>query len=141
MHALGSPAYRVEDTMVACSRSFGFDGNFFATPTAIFSAVGAPGEEVKTTLMRVLPGDHDLGRLAALYGIRDRVVRGEVTPEQGLLEVRSVLQPAGGRALSDVAGQALVGGGAATLLGGGVNEVLVATFAGLLAGLIGLLAR
>lgn len=141
MHALGSPAYRVEDTMVACSRSLGMDGNFFATPTAIFLAVGDPGEEVKTTLLRVAPGDHDLGRLAALYAIRDRVVRGEVTPEQGLVRVREVLGRRGGGAWVDIVGQTLVGGGAAMLLGGGMPEVVVASGAGLLAGLFGAIAR
>ncbi|MGK0434753.1 MAG: uncharacterized membrane protein YjjP (DUF1212 family) [Planctomycetota bacterium] len=141
MHALGSPAYRVEDTMVACSRSFGMDGNFFATPTAIFLAVGEPGDEVKTTLLRVAPGDHDLGRLAALYKIRDAVVRGEMTPEVGLVEVRAVLAPTDDGAWADLVGQTLVGGGAATVLGGGLNEVMVASFAGFVAGMIGLLAR
>ncbi len=141
MHALGSPAYRVEDTMVACSRSFGMDGNFFATPTAIFLAVGEPGEEVQTTLLRVSPGDHDLGRLAALYAIRDAVVRGEMTPDVGLVEVRAVLAPTKDTVWADVAGQTLVGGGAATVLGGGVNEVVVAALAGLVASMIGLLAR
>lgn len=140
MHALGSPSYRVEDTMVACSRSFGMEGNFFATPTAIFLAVGEPGEEVQTTLLRVTPGDHDLGRLAALYSIRDRVVHGEVTPEQGLADVREVLQPRKPNAWLDVFGQLLVGGGAATLLGGGIHEVIVASLAALLAGLMGVIA-
>jgi uncharacterized membrane protein YjjP (DUF1212 family) len=141
MHALGSPSYRVEDTMVVCSRSFGMDGNFFATPTAIFLAAGAPGEEVRTTLLRVSPGDHDLGRLAALYGIRDRVVGGEMSPEQGLVEVRAVLAAADTRVWPDIVGQTLVGGGAATLLGGGPSEVACASAAGLLAALIGWLAR
>ena len=141
MHALGSPAYRVEDTMVACSRSFGMDGNFFATPTAIFLAIGEPGEEVKTTLLRVVPGGHDLGRLAALYAIRDRVVLGQVTPEQGLVEVRAVLLPSRTGPWGDIVGQTLISGGAATLLGGGVAEVVVASLAGLMASLIGLLAR
>lgn len=141
MHALGSPAYRVEDTMVACSRSFGMDGNFFATPTAIFLAIGEPGEEVKTTLLRVRPGDHDLGRLAALYAIRDAVVAGEMTPEVGRDEVRAVLAPRKDRAWVDIVGQTLVGGGAAVVLGGGLHEVVVASFAGLLASLVGLLAQ
>lgn len=140
MHALGSPSYRVEDTMVACSRSFGMEGNFFATPTAIFLAVGEPGEDVKTTLLRVVPGDHDLGRLAALYSIRDRVVRGEASPEQGLVDVRAVLKPRDQSAWVDVVGQTLVGGGAAALLGGGIAEVVVAALAALLAGLIGVVA-
>jgi len=140
MHALGSPSYRVEDTMVACSRSFGMEGNFFATPTAIFLAVGEPGEDIKTTLLRVVPGDHDLGRLAALYAIRDRVVRGEASPEQGLLDVQEVMQPRPASAWSDIIGQLLVGGGAAALLGGGVPEVVVASLAALLAALIGVVA-
>ncbi|MBL8750671.1 MAG: threonine/serine exporter family protein, partial [Planctomycetes bacterium] len=29
MHALGSPSYRVEDTMDACSRALGLEGAFF----------------------------------------------------------------------------------------------------------------
>ncbi|MEZ6036035.1 MAG: threonine/serine exporter family protein [Planctomycetota bacterium] len=142
MHALGSPSYRVEDAMVACSRALGLDGAFFATPTALFAAVGEPGEEAKTTLIRVVPGDHDLGRLAQLYGIRDRVVKGVLPPEQGLLEVEAVLA-AGGRdwPVRDLCAQALVGAGAATLLGGGAAEAAVGAIAGLLAGVIGLLAR
>ena len=46
MHALGSPSYRVEDTMAACCRALGLEGSFFSTPTAIFAvndntAIGA----------------------------------------------------------------------------------------------------
>lgn len=126
--------------MVACSRSFGMEGNFFATPTAIFLAVGEPGEDIKTTLLRVAPGDHDLGRLAALYAIRDRVVRGDATPEQGLVDVKNVMKPRAASAWLDIFGQLLVGGGAAALLGGGVAEVMVASLAALLAGLIGVVA-
>ncbi|HEB53291.1 MAG TPA: threonine/serine exporter family protein, partial [bacterium] len=81
------------------------------------------------------------GRLAALYAIRDRVVAGEVSPEEGLRQVRAVLAEGGGAALADVAGQALVGGGAAALLGGGVTEVWVAAVAGVLAAWVALLAR
>lgn len=140
MHALGSASYRVEDSMVVCSRALGMEGNFFATPTAIFVAIGAPGEDVRTTLLRVSPGDHDLGRLADLYAIRDRVVSAEVTPEQGLVEVRAVLQGRRHRAWLDALAQVLVGGGAAVLLGGGFVEAAVAATAGLLTATIGLLA-
>jgi uncharacterized membrane protein YjjP (DUF1212 family) len=135
MHALGSPAYRVEDTMVACSRAMGLDGSFFATPTAIFAAIGEPGEEAKTTLLRVVPGDHDLGRLAALYRIRDRVVLGGLAAERGVAEVRAVLNvPSRVRVWRDVLAHGLVGAGAAVLLGGGGREVAVAGGAGLLSG-------
>lgn len=142
MHALGSPAYRVEDTMDACCRALGLEGSFFATPTAIFAAIGDAGATPNTTLLRVAPGDHDLGRLAALYGIRDRVVRGELSPEAGRGEVRAVLdRPDGNRTWTDLLAHALVGGGTAVLLGGGAREVVVATVAGLVVALIGTIAR
>ncbi len=56
MHMLGSPSYRIEDTMDACSRALGLEGSFFSTPTAIFAALGEKGSEPKTSLLRVVPG-------------------------------------------------------------------------------------
>jgi uncharacterized membrane protein YjjP (DUF1212 family) len=142
MHALGSPAYRVEDTMDACCRALGLEGSFFATPTAIFAALGKKGSEPKTSLQRVVPGEQDLGRLAELYAIRDRVVRGMVDPVRGLAAVLDVLQrPQRSRRWGDPFAHALAGGGAGVLLGGGFAEAGVAAAAGLLVGLILLLSR
>ncbi|MBX3462943.1 MAG: threonine/serine exporter family protein [Planctomycetes bacterium] len=131
MHALGSPAYRVEDTMDACCRALGLEGSFFATPTAIFSAIGPAGSSPNAVLTRVPPDDHDLGRLADLYAIRDRVVRGESSPAQGLDAVRRVLDSGVGvPRWSDLMAHAAAGGGAAVLFGGGWREAAVAAFAG-----------
>lgn len=142
MHALGSPSYRVEDSMDACSRALGLEGSFFSTPTAIFAALGPRGGEPKTTLLRVMPGEHDIGRLADLYAIRDAVVRGHRTPAQGLRDVREVLhRPARQRRAADPFAHAMAGAGAGVLLGGAFDEALVAAGAGLLVGLLGLLAR
>lgn len=142
MHALGSPSYRVEDTMQACGRTLGLDGAFFSTPTAIFASLAPIGQEAKTTLMRVLPGDHHLGKLAELYAIRDRVVRGECPPERGLLMVREVLaRPERGGGVRDVLAHVLAGAGAAPLFGGGAKEVLGAAAAGLVVGALAWLAR
>ncbi len=142
MHALGSPSYRVEDTMDACCRALGLDGSFFSTPTAIFAAIGPRGSEPKTTLLRVVPGDHDLGRLAALYAIRDAVVQARTLPEQGLLQVRDILDhPPRQRPWADPLAHALAGAGAAVLFQGGSLEVVFASLAGLVVGLIGRVAR
>ncbi|MBL8750761.1 MAG: threonine/serine exporter family protein [Planctomycetes bacterium] len=142
MHALGSPSYRVEDTMDACSRALGLEGAFFCTPTAIFAALGEKGAEPKTSLLRVAPGEHDLGRLADLYSIRDSVVRGHARPEDGLRDVHEVLhRPRRQRRRADPFAHALAGAGAAVLLGGGQDEAIVAAGAGLVVGLMGLLAR
>jgi uncharacterized membrane protein YjjP (DUF1212 family) len=142
MHALGSPSYRVEDAMDACSRALGLEGSFYATPTAIIAALGEPGSEPKATLLRVVPGEHDLGRLAELHAIRDAVVRGEATPGQGAVRVRVVLRrpPRLGPA-ADAVAHALAGGGAGVLLGGGYLEAVAGAAAGLVVGLMSLLAR
>jgi uncharacterized membrane protein YjjP (DUF1212 family) len=142
MHALGSPSYRVEDAMDACCRAFGLQGSFFSTPTAIFAAMGARGEEPRTTLLRVVPGDHDLGRLAALYGIRDDVLAGRRSPQEGLDRVRSILQqPPRRQPLVDVLAYGLSGAAAAVLFGGGASELGLAGAAGLLCGAIAAAAR
>ncbi|HZN38967.1 MAG TPA: threonine/serine exporter family protein [Planctomycetota bacterium] len=142
MHALGSPSYRVEDTMDACCRALGLEGSFFSTPTAIFAALGEPGSEPKTTLLRVVPGEHDLGRLAELYAIRDAVVRREATPDQGLERLHDVLdRPPRPYLAADPVAHALAGAGAAVLLGGCFFEAGVAAASGLLVGLMGLSAR
>jgi uncharacterized membrane protein YjjP (DUF1212 family) len=141
MHALGSPSYRVEDTMDACSRALGLEGAFFSTPTAIFASLGPRGSEPHTSLLRVVPDDQDLGRLAELYAIRDAVVQGQDSPERGLARVQAVLA-AGSRGgwLRDLAAHALAGAGAAVLFGGGFHEVAVAGGAGLLVAAIGAFA-
>ncbi len=137
MHALGSPSYRVEDAMDACCRAFGLQGSFFSTPTAIFAAIGDAGEEPRTTLMRVVPGDHDLGRLAALYRIRDDVLAGARTPEEGLVRVRAILElPPRRQPFVDVVAHGLSGAAAAVLFSGGMAEVALAGTAGLLVGAI-----
>lgn len=142
MHALGSPSYRIEDTMDACCRALGLEGSFFSTPTAIFAALGEPGSEPKTSLLRVQPGEQDLGRLAELYAIRDAVVRGGVAPAAGLERVRAVLAPRPRpRRHLDVLAHGLAGSGAGVLFGGGVLEVGFAGAAGLLVGLIALASR
>jgi uncharacterized membrane protein YjjP (DUF1212 family) len=135
MHMLGSPAYRVEDTMDACSRALGLEGVFFATPTAIFVAIGSRGAEVHTSLLRVVPGTHDLGRLAELYALRDAVMRREIDTAEGIARLRGIREapPPYGRGAA-IAAMALASAGAGPLFGGGPAEMAVAGAAGLLVG-------
>lgn len=126
--------------MDACCRALGLRGSFFSTPTAIFAALGpADGDDdqLRTTLQRVVPGDHDLGRLARLYVIRDAVVLGECDPVEGLQRLRVVLATPPRRApFGELAAYLAAGGGAAVLFGGSAVEVAVAAAAGLLVGML-----
>lgn len=134
MHALGSPSYRVEDSMAACAQNFGLAGSFFATPTAIFVALGPAGEgegERRVELLRVQPGDHDLGKLSALYAVRDLVLGGRCDAEQGRQRIAAILQapPTGGR-WPQLPAYALASASAAVFLGGGAAEVVAAAGVG-----------
>jgi uncharacterized membrane protein YjjP (DUF1212 family) len=136
MHALGSPSYRIEDTMDACSRALGLEGSFFSTPTAIFAAIGPVGTEPKTMLLRVAPGDHDLGRLAELYAVRDLVVQRPHAARTGSRARARGAAHAGERQRpwADPLAHALAGAGAAVLFRGSAMEVAFAGLAGLLVG-------
>lgn len=140
MHAAGSPAYRVEDTMTACARGFGLDGSFFATPTAIFASLTQPDGRVETALLRVEPGAVDLSRLSALYQLSEEVVRGRLASAPGLERLRALLAvPAPWGRWAPVLAQGLAAAAACAFLGGGSSELLVAGAIGVLIGLLALL--
>lgn len=134
MHALGSPSYRVEDTMTACSRALGVRGSFFATPTAIFASLEKHQGATETVLCRVTPGDHDLARLARLYSVRDAVMQGRETPAAGLQRIREVLAPARVNFWRETLALGVSGAAAAVLFGGGWNEVATAAGSGFVIG-------
>lgn len=141
MHALGSPSYRVEDAMEACARSLGMQGGYFATPTAIFASLGPIGGEPQTVLLRVQPGENDLGKLAALYAVRDAVVRGTITAEAGLARLTTVLSmPPTTGPVQALPAFGLGSATAAVFLGGSLVEMLAAAAIGLVVGALALLA-
>lgn len=142
LHALGSPAYRVEDAMDACCRRFGLHGRFFATPTGIFAAIGPVGQRPDTELLRVTPGNQDLGRLAELYAVRDAVMQGAVDAETGTARVQAIVAapPTGGDRVV-IPAQGLASAAACTFLGGGAVEIAVAFAVGVLLGAFAWLVR
>ena len=141
LHALGSPSYRVEDAMVACSRALRLDGSFFATPTAIFAQLAEPGGEPQITLQRVHPGEHDLGKLAQLYAERDDVVNGRRSAKEGVERIGAVLSgPPTHGPWTELPAHILSSAGAAVFLGGGPRELAVAALCGFVVGLLALLA-
>jgi uncharacterized membrane protein YjjP (DUF1212 family) len=141
LHALGSPAYRIEDSMVACARALGLDGSFFATPTAIFAQIGLPGTEPSISLQRVPPGEQDLGKLAELYRQRDEVVTGGCSAADGLVRLAAILaaKPTHGP-WTELPAHVLSSTGAAVFLGGSPRELIASAVAGLAVGALALVS-
>ena len=140
LHSYGYAAHRLEEVMGQASVRLGLTGQFFTTPTSIFAAFGAQ-EDQRTFLIRVEPGDVDLGRLATLDRVTRSVLKGELTPLQGSAEVDRVLNAPDryGRFMTTVA-FGLASAAAARFLGGGAREIAVSSVLGLVIGFLALAA-
>nr|WP_199243079.1 threonine/serine exporter family protein [Vitiosangium sp. GDMCC 1.1324] len=141
LHQHGTPAHRLEEQMRLVSQRLGLEARFFSTPTSIFASFGPP-EALQTCLIRVEPGEMDLGRLASLDALADSVIRGELSPQEGATRVEAVLAepPRYGNALHLLC-WALAASGGARLFGGGPREMGAAALISLLIGGLDLWTR
>lgn len=141
LHTYGLSADALEHALLAMSQRLGLEAQFFTTPTSIFAAFGAP-ERQHTHLIRVYPGDVDLGKLAQLDAVTRDVEAGRVRVQAGSAEIEAIMaQPRMSRPLLRVLGYGIASAASCRILGGGLNEVVVAGFAGLLTGAISLASK
>jgi uncharacterized membrane protein YjjP (DUF1212 family) len=141
LHAYGYSAQRLENILGATSDRLGLAGHrFFSMPTQIMAAFG-PEARQHTHLLRVEPGEVNLGKLAALEQISLEVASGRESPEQGMRDIKRIVAAPSpyGPALVTLA-YGLLSGAVSQFLGGGWREVVVATVLGLGLGLFALLA-
>jgi uncharacterized membrane protein YjjP (DUF1212 family) len=141
LHTYGLAAHALEDALGGAAERLGLEAQFFTTPTSIFAAFGRPEEQV-THLIRVQPGEVNLGKLARLDEVTIAVLSGRVSPEEGSARIDRVIAARAtyGRWLPVLA-CGVASGAACRLLGGGGADVAVAAAAGLLTGLLGLASR
>ncbi|MEW6209620.1 MAG: threonine/serine exporter family protein [Acidobacteriota bacterium] len=141
LHTYGYPAHRLEAILEETTRRLGLEGQFFSTPTSIFIAFG-PQDDQRTHLLRVEPGETDLGKLADLDEVTTRVLSGEMSPGEGMRRIDEILlaPPLYGRLLTVLA-FALASASASRFLGGGVREIAVSSAIGLMIGALSLIAR
>ena len=134
LHALGYSSHRIEDLLADAAERLKLEGQFFTTPTSIFSAFG-PQERQRTFLVRVEPGDLHLERLGRVQDIAEKVLAGRMPPRAGLaaLDALDREPPRWGVAVSTLA-FGVAGGSAACLLGGGGAEIAVAAALAMLTG-------
>ncbi len=123
LHVYGSPAHRLEAAMKIAAQRLGLSAQFFATPTAIMASFES-GDEHRSMLVRVDPGDVDLERLTLLDGILGGVARGELGAEEARVRVRRVVdEPARYGSSITLLSFALASAAAARLMGGGLREI------------------
>jgi uncharacterized membrane protein YjjP (DUF1212 family) len=141
LHGYGLAAHGLEDALSRASSRLGLEAQFFTTPTSIFAAFGRP-ETQTTHLIRVYPGDVDLGKLAALDQVTQEVDAGVLMPVEGSRRIERIIAspPPYGR-VTRVVSTGVASAAVCLVLAGGAAEVGVAGAAGLLVGLLALASR
>ncbi len=138
LHTSGYSAPRLEEALGLASERLGLVGQFFSTPTSIMASFG-PQDDQRTFMIRVEPGDSDLGKLARVDQVTRDVLNGHLTPLEGNVAIDRIeaMPPAYGKALTTVA-FGVASGSAARFLGGGAWEAVVGLAIGLVIGVLAL---
>jgi len=140
LHTYGTPVHQMEDALHLTAGRLGVTAQFSATPTSILMSFGAGADE-STRLLRLEPGQDDLGRLAEVAEVSWGVMTGALSPADGttrLTEIadRGTPYPA----YLTVLAFALASACAATFLAGGAREIAAAAAIGLLTGVLSAVA-
>ena len=139
LHGYGYSAQRLEEVLGATADRLGLYGSqFFSTPTSIMASFGPVGRQ-RTHMLRVEPGDVNLGKLTALEQVSRDVAQGRTTPADGTAAITRITAASSpyGPGITTLA-YGVVSAAACQFLGGGGREVLVAGILGLGLGLVAL---
>jgi uncharacterized membrane protein YjjP (DUF1212 family) len=138
LHAHGTPAHQLEAVLSQVATRLGLTAEFFSTPTSIMVGFGELVDQ-QVHLLRVEPGQPNLGHLAELGDITRNVLENGLPAHVGLERIRALAAepprwPAPLRLLAFVLSSAAV----ACFLHLRSGEVLVASLLGVLTGVIAL---
>jgi len=138
LHEAGFPTPQLEAALGRVATRLGLVAQVFATPTSLFCAFGE-GSEQRTHLARVEPAGYDLGRLARLHELVDRLASGQLDAATAPAELARAADPQSPYPASlELACWGLSSAATALFLGGGAREAAVGGGLGLV---VGLLAR
>jgi uncharacterized membrane protein YjjP (DUF1212 family) len=137
----GTPAHRLEEAMGLCATRLGAEAEYFALPTAVFASIGE-GEDTRTHMVRVTPGDVNLEKLDRVDAVMGRLLRGQVGPREALADIETIrAAPNRYPASLAIACFGIAAGGAAQFFGGSWIDAAIAATLGLLVGLLAIFAQ
>ncbi len=136
LHIFGTPSHQIEDALGQVAARLRLPAQFLATPTSIMISAGPKSDE-RMHLLRVEPGEQDLGRLTEVQDVVQQVVRGDLSPGSGTARLEAIVTapPRYGAGLTVIA-MGLSSAAASRFLGGGPRELMTAAFIGLIIGLL-----
>jgi uncharacterized membrane protein YjjP (DUF1212 family) len=91
LHKLGSTAYRLEDNLLSIANFLDIRASFMITPTALtFILSDDEDDQQYNHLVRVTPGEIDLGSLARIDELVDELINGERTLDEAIERLNEV---------------------------------------------------
>lgn len=134
LHKLGSTSYRLEDNLLSIARFLEIRASFMVTPTGltfILSDDENEDEQKYNYIIRVTPGDIDLGSLARIDELVDELINGERSLEEAIERLEEVKnKPAPYSRIMSFLAHGASSGGFAMLMNTSWNDVLWATLLG-----------
>jgi uncharacterized membrane protein YjjP (DUF1212 family) len=97
LHAYGTTSQRLEGAVMGVAQRLGLECEVWSNPTGIILSFADPVRGQQNGITRVLrlaPGDQNLGRLAATDAIAEDVLAGRMDPAAGLAALKALDRPA-----------------------------------------------
>lgn len=146
LHAYGTTGPRLEAAIEGVSQKLGLECEPWTNPTGMVLSFSdpmrPPGDSDTTRVLRLPPGDNDLGRLCDVDRIAEDVVAGRMGVAEGHAALRALDRPLGRRENAmQVLGFGLVAAGVGGLLRLPWLDIATAASIGLIIGLLQAAAR
>jgi uncharacterized membrane protein YjjP (DUF1212 family) len=92
LHKYGTPAYRLETHLQAVSHFFGLHSNFMVTPTSLTFVIAENEDDYQeyTHVVRVKPGELDLGALARIDELVDELASEKRSLSDALVRLNDI---------------------------------------------------
>lgn len=136
LHAAGTPAHRLEGALAAVAGRLGVEAAFFSTPTSLMVGIGAL-ESQRVHLLRVQPGEPNLGLVAGVGAVMQAVVDGTITPADARQRLRALqAEPPHYSTRLDLLAFVLSSAAVACFLGVRPVDVAIAALLGLITGVV-----
>lgn len=144
LHAYGTTAQRLEGAVEGVAHRLGLDCEVWSNPTGLILSFADPVRGQQNGITRVIrlePGEQNLGRLAATDAIAEDVLAGKLDPAAGHLALLALDRPPSRRAsVLSALSFGLSAAAVAGLLGSGVADVVTSGAIGLVIGVLYVLA-
>jgi uncharacterized membrane protein YjjP (DUF1212 family) len=141
LHSYGTPSHRMERLLSRMAEFLGLSAQVLATPTSLMLSIGQ-GRAERTMLLRVSPGNVDLGKLVELDELLESLEDGHINVRQARGRLETLAQSKGRFGPIPLAlAFSAASGSAAVFLKGGMGEFVAALVLGLLIFLGGWVVR